>query len=26
VEAFRMNDGGWTEQMKNIATYLAKPS
>jgi uncharacterized protein YndB with AHSA1/START domain len=24
AEAFRMNDGGWTEQMKNIETYLAK--
>jgi len=23
-EAFRMNDQGWTEQMKNIETYLAK--
>ncbi len=22
-EAFRMNDGGWAEQMKNIALYLA---
>ena len=22
-EAFRMNEGGWTEQMKNIAAYLA---
>ena len=22
-EAFRMNDGGWTEQMKNIARYVA---
>ena len=22
-EAFRMNDGGWTEQMKNIASYVA---
>jgi uncharacterized protein YndB with AHSA1/START domain len=21
-EAFRMNDGGWEEQMKNIETYL----
>lgn len=21
-EAFRMNDGGWTEQMKNIEAYL----
>lgn len=25
-EAFRMNDGGWTEQMKNIEAYVtAKP-
>jgi len=23
-EAFRNNDGGWTEQMKNIATYVAR--
>lgn len=23
VEAFRMNDGGWTEQMKNIASHVA---
>jgi uncharacterized protein YndB with AHSA1/START domain len=23
-EAFRMNDGGWTEQMKNIDNYVAK--
>lgn len=22
AEAFRMNDGGWAEQMKNIAEYL----
>lgn len=22
-EAFRMNDGGWTEQIKNIADYVA---
>lgn len=22
-EAFRMNDGGWTEQIKNIETYVA---
>jgi uncharacterized protein YndB with AHSA1/START domain len=22
-EAFRMNDGGWTEQMKNIASHVA---
>ena len=24
AEAFRMNDGGWTEQMKNIENYVAK--
>jgi uncharacterized protein YndB with AHSA1/START domain len=23
-EAFRMNDGGWTQQMKNIETHVAK--
>lgn len=23
-EAFRMNDGGWTEQVKNIETYVTK--
>ena len=23
-EAFRRNDGGWTEQMKNIETYVAQ--
>jgi uncharacterized protein YndB with AHSA1/START domain len=23
-EAFRMNDGGWMEQMKNIENYVAK--
>ncbi len=23
-EAFRMNDGGWTQQMKNIEDYLGK--
>lgn len=23
-EAFRMNSGGWTEQLKNIETYVAK--
>jgi len=22
LEAFRMNDGGWTEQMKNIESYV----
>jgi len=25
-EAFRMNDGGWTEQMKNIEAYVANRS
>jgi uncharacterized protein YndB with AHSA1/START domain len=24
LEAFRMNDGGWTQQMKNIETYVAQ--
>jgi uncharacterized protein YndB with AHSA1/START domain len=24
LEAFRSNDGGWTEQMKNIEAYVAK--
>ncbi|WP_315831290.1 SRPBCC family protein [Bradyrhizobium prioriisuperbiae] len=24
AEAFRMNDGGWAEQIKNIAEYLAR--
>src|SRR5215831_6568564 len=24
LEAFRMNDGGWTEQMKNIENHVAK--
>jgi uncharacterized protein YndB with AHSA1/START domain len=23
IDAFRMNDGGWTEQMKNIASHVA---
>jgi uncharacterized protein YndB with AHSA1/START domain len=23
-EAFRMNDGGWTQQMKNIEQYVAQ--
>lgn len=23
-EAFRMNDGGWTEQMKNIESHVAE--
>jgi hypothetical protein len=26
LEAFRMHDGGWTEQMKNIERYLAEKS
>ena len=26
VEAFRMNDGGWTEQMKNIESYVVPRS
>jgi uncharacterized protein YndB with AHSA1/START domain len=26
VEAFRMNDGGWTEQMKNIESHVAQKS
>jgi uncharacterized protein YndB with AHSA1/START domain len=25
AEAFRMNEGGWTEQMKNIERYVSKP-
>jgi uncharacterized protein YndB with AHSA1/START domain len=24
VEAFRMNDGGWAQQMKNIESYVTK--
>jgi uncharacterized protein YndB with AHSA1/START domain len=24
LEAFRMNDGGWTQQMKNIESHVAK--
>lgn len=24
LEAFRRNEGGWTEQMRNIETYVAK--
>ncbi len=24
IEAFRRNDGGWTEQMKNIENYVAQ--
>ncbi|MFY9842250.1 MAG: SRPBCC family protein [Terriglobales bacterium] len=26
VEAFRRNDGGWTEQMKNIESHVTKTS
>jgi len=26
AEAFRMNDGGWTEQMKNIESYVTPKS
>jgi uncharacterized protein YndB with AHSA1/START domain len=26
LEAFRMNDGGWTEQMKNIENHIAQTS
>jgi uncharacterized protein YndB with AHSA1/START domain len=26
LEAFRRNDGGWTEQMKNIENYVAQNS
>jgi uncharacterized protein YndB with AHSA1/START domain len=26
LEAFRMNDGGWTQQMKNIEKYVAQNS
>jgi uncharacterized protein YndB with AHSA1/START domain len=26
LEAFRRNDGGWTEQMKNVETYVAQSS
>jgi len=25
AEAFRMNEGGWTEQMKNIERHVSKP-
>jgi uncharacterized protein YndB with AHSA1/START domain len=25
-EAFRMNDGGWTEQMENIERHVARPA
>ena len=25
IEAYRMNDGGWTQQMKNIEDHLASP-
>jgi hypothetical protein len=24
LEAFRMNDGGWTQQMENIEAYVAQ--
>ena len=24
LEAFRRNDGGWTEQMKNVENYVAR--
>jgi hypothetical protein len=24
-EAFRMNDAGWTEQLKNIERHVSKP-
>jgi len=24
LEAFRRNEGGWTQQMKNVESYLAK--
>lgn len=26
LEAFRKNDGGWTEQMKNIEAYVTQPA
>ncbi len=26
LEAFRMNDGGWTQQMKNIEKHVAQTS
>ncbi|MGH9710932.1 MAG: SRPBCC family protein, partial [Candidatus Acidiferrales bacterium] len=26
LEAFRKNDGGWTEQMKNIESHVARSS
>lgn len=26
AEAFRMNDGGWTEQMKNVERHVGRPS
>jgi hypothetical protein len=26
AEAFRMNDGGWAEQMKNIEAHVAQGS
>jgi uncharacterized protein YndB with AHSA1/START domain len=24
LEAFRMNDGGWTQQMKNVENYVSQ--
>jgi hypothetical protein len=26
LEAFRRNEGGWTQQMKNIESYVAQTS
>ena len=26
LEAFRMNEGGWTAQLKNIENYVGKTS
>jgi hypothetical protein len=26
AEAFRMNDGGWAQQMRNIQVYVGKTS
>jgi uncharacterized protein YndB with AHSA1/START domain len=26
LDAFRMNDGGWTQQLKNIEEHVAQPS
>jgi len=25
AEAFRLNDSGWAQQMKNIEAYVARP-